>query len=70
MNITITIPDGDENRVVGKIARYYGWTVDSRISKREFVKQLLVSKIREDLARAELQEVIESTPVSTDVPIT
>ncbi len=70
MNITITIPDGDENRIIGKVARYYGWTQNSSFTKREFIKQLLIGYLKADLEKAERQEVIDATPSQADIAIT
>lgn len=67
MNITITIPDADENRVVGKIAKLYGWNPSYPTTRRQFVKEILIGYLKSDLERAERQELIDAQPPTNDI---
>lgn len=79
MQITITIQDADEQRLIGKIAKYNGWEnqivdinlglIDNPVTKRQFVKAMLVNYLKRELQRVEMQELLESVVASEDVAI-
>ncbi len=79
MNIILNIDDAQEARVIGKIAKNNGWTpqivnvelgiVDNPVSKKEFVKQLIINYIKTQLQQAERQEVLDQVVVSDELQI-
>lgn len=78
MNIIITIPDEQDQRLVNKIAKLNGYQtqiidielglIDNPITKKQFVKSLIIEFLKRELRQAERQEAIESI-VNNDVGI-
>ncbi len=79
MNIIINIPDSDEARLIGKIAKYNGWLpqivdvelglIDNPKTKKQFVKDILVNYLKRELQRVERQELLESVVTANDIVI-
>lgn len=79
MNIIITIPDEQEQRLLNKISKHNGWTnkivslergiEDNPLSKKDFIKQLIINFLKKELRQAERQEALESI-ASNDVELT
>lgn len=57
--IIITIPDLHENRVLDAVTVRHGWTVESGLTKKQFVKKYLIDILKDDVKFIEAQTARE-----------
>lgn len=58
--ITITVPPAIENRVLNAVARQNGWTPAHPQTRLQFVKTLLINRIKSDFITFEGQAEAET----------
>jgi hypothetical protein len=73
--ITITIQDAIENRVINKFAKRHNYATiledgsDNPETKRQFMKRLLLEYIKKSIKEVEVQEAVNVAAVSASASV-